>query len=832
MNLPFGTPQPASGGTVTTVPPPLIAHLCKSLTDKLYEKRKAAALDVERRVRDLVHKEQVSASDATLVVVEILEYLTAEFIGSSSRHVRNGGLISLAAVAIALGPKVDTYLAAIVPPILRCFFDTDSRVRYYALESLYNVSKVARIAILRYFNQIFDALSKLAADSDISVKNGSELLDRLLKDVVAEAVGVMALRQHQRAKTAPKSKKQESSKVDSKGNAPLTDPLLSDVKPQSAQNGTQSNAEEEEDGAALFNLAGFIPLLTNRVQTLNPYTRLFLLKWISFLNSLPELDLLEYLPDLLHALFVYLSDPSVDVRINASTQLAEFLREIREELGPDLRENPNSPQIKLLQKMTRTLQSHVNSPDEETQAVALKWLSEFLSIGGSAFLDYSPQILHELLPFLGQQAIQVLCYEVNSKLLQLVVGEAEQRRDREGSYDLKALVLVLTNMLVRPVQETQLCTLEWLVMLCQHGLASQVLELALNLLDRLLQLLVVAESQAVLLKNVELLAILAQQGERELSNIVHSLIDLFGSHLAFADERGVVIVRKLCDCVGAKAMFAAFANGLLAETNAEFASKMVQKLSVILLCAPEAKALRHSLKGKNAKDSPHFGLLLRSFARHPMSLLALMLYGNEFQAAATLVYWFGIELEMTVETLVDLDKLIQMIESPVFTGLRLQLLRPVIDSNNEANDASCVFYLWQALYGILMLLPQSGAFQTLRNRLHSVSTGLSVLANTGMPACGKSPFAGYGLTALASLESADQGKHVAKILSLTKAKLKDSGGSPPLTDNSTPSEPTIGGLCWTLPEFLNYVRWINLHPNVGSIVSSAEREFGIKVPLL
>lgn len=40
---------------------------------------------------------------------------------------------------IALGPKIAQYLGAIVPPVLACFNDPDSKVRYFACESMYNV---------------------------------------------------------------------------------------------------------------------------------------------------------------------------------------------------------------------------------------------------------------------------------------------------------------------------------------------------------------------------------------------------------------------------------------------------------------------------------------------------------------------------------------------------------------------------------------------------------------------------------------------------------------------------------------------------------------------
>lgn len=92
-------------------------------------------------------------------------------------HARNGGLIGLAAAAIALGSvscndcyphlandgiqDLARYLDEIVPPVLACFTDQDARVRYYACESMYNIAKVAKGEVLPYFNDIFDALCKV-----------------------------------------------------------------------------------------------------------------------------------------------------------------------------------------------------------------------------------------------------------------------------------------------------------------------------------------------------------------------------------------------------------------------------------------------------------------------------------------------------------------------------------------------------------------------------------------------------------------------------------------------------------------------------------------------
>lgn len=53
------------------------------------------------------------------------------------------------------------YLRQIVPPVLACFGDQDARVRYYACESMYNIAKTSKGETLPYFNEIFDALSKV-----------------------------------------------------------------------------------------------------------------------------------------------------------------------------------------------------------------------------------------------------------------------------------------------------------------------------------------------------------------------------------------------------------------------------------------------------------------------------------------------------------------------------------------------------------------------------------------------------------------------------------------------------------------------------------------------
>jgi hypothetical protein len=99
-------------------------------------------------------------------VETIVNVLVKDFAYSTQSNPRKGGLIGLAACAIALMEHASRFLNMLLPPVLSCFTDQESRVRYYACEALYNIIKVARGSVLGNFNVIFDGVCKLYADPD------------------------------------------------------------------------------------------------------------------------------------------------------------------------------------------------------------------------------------------------------------------------------------------------------------------------------------------------------------------------------------------------------------------------------------------------------------------------------------------------------------------------------------------------------------------------------------------------------------------------------------------------------------------------------------------
>lgn len=78
-----------------------------------------------------------------------------------------------------------------------------------------------------------------------------------------------------------------------------------------------------------FSLPRFIPLLKERIWVINAFTRQFLVGWITLLDSIPDLELVAYLPDFLGGLLKFLSDQNRDVHVATRNCLDKFLNEIK-----------------------------------------------------------------------------------------------------------------------------------------------------------------------------------------------------------------------------------------------------------------------------------------------------------------------------------------------------------------------------------------------------------------------------------------------------------------------------------------------------------------------
>nr|AAN05340.1 Unknown protein [Oryza sativa Japonica Group] len=566
----------------------------RNLSDKLYEKRKNAALEIEGIVK------QLATSGEHDKISAVIALLTNDFTMSPQANHRKGGLIGLAAVTVGLTSEAAQHLEQIVPPVLTSFLDQDSRVRYYACEALYNIAKVVRGDFIIYFNKIFDALCKLSADSDANVQSAAHLLDRLVKDIVTES--------------------------------------------------------------DQFSIEEFIPLLRERMNVLNPYVRQFLVGWITVLDSVPDIDMLGFLPDFLDGLFNMLSDSSHEIRQQADAALSEFLQEIK------------------------------NSP-----------INEFVKLGGEQLVPYYADILGAILPCISDQEekIRVVARETNEELCAI-------KADPTEGFDIGAILSIAKRELNSEHEATRIESLHWFSTLLVRYRAEFLAYLN-DIFDPLLNALS-DPSDAVVLLVLEVHARIAEESHH-FHHLVSYLIHTFHNNHVLLEKRGALIVRRLCILLGAEKVYREFSTILETEGDLEFASTMVQALNLILLTSTELAELRSLLK-KTLVDScgkDLFQSLYASWCHSPMATISLCLLAQAYNHAISVIQSLG-EEDINVKFLVQLDKLIRLLETPVFAYLRLQLLEPGKHT-----------WLLKTLYGLLMLLPQqSAAFKILRTRLKTV----------------------------------------------------------------------------------------------------------------
>lgn len=389
----------------------LDSTLIKDLSNHIYEKRKATAFQVES-----ITKAALARNDSQTILKIIHELTDLTQLQSStslsssasvtaSNSAKMGAITALGSVSVALGSfAIAFFLNDIVRPIFAMFKDVDARVRYYACESLYNVAKIARGEIMLYFNEIFDVLCILVSDTESSVKNAADILDRLIKDIVsAKAVNYVSILDEMKD-GGNENENENGDQTGGRGGAggiggldnessmgssvqdgfdsqfmsklingqdfntnwgkqtsylerlPL--PSGSDsVRSHSfdAQGNTIQTVQPQEPAKA-FQLPKFIPVLLERMYIVDPFTKKFLLSWLELFNDIPNLELIRFLPTFLLPLIKFmLNGAPQDIIFETENLLDIFLREIAEVESVKLEMN----------KKLRNIEKHATSSAEQ-----------------------------------------------------------------------------------------------------------------------------------------------------------------------------------------------------------------------------------------------------------------------------------------------------------------------------------------------------------------------------------------------------------------------------------------------------------------------------------
>ncbi|KAL3288363.1 hypothetical protein HHI36_002811 [Cryptolaemus montrouzieri] len=586
---------------------PLSTACVRALHDKLYDKRKTAALEIEKMVREF------ASVNNTAQIRRLLKVLGQDFAVSQNPHAKKGGLIGLASIAVALGKDSEVYIDELITPILGCLSDQDLRVRYYACESLYNVVKIARNAILSHFCPIFNALSKIATDPDQNVKSASELLDRLLKDIV-----------------------------------------------------TESNN---------FDLDNFLPLLRERIASKNSFARQFVITWISVLNMVPNMDLISYLPEILDGLFKILDDPVIEVKKMCETTLGEFLRSIKSDSSRvNFSEMINILIVHAQEKNDDLVQFTAITWIKEFVQLSGPQMLPYMS---GIFTAVLPCLSYDSDARRNIKETATAINFTLMKLLSLQgenMEDAEVRPETdkvEAKIELTSVVSVLTQFIMHNSIQTKVAVLKWI-----HDLYIKIPNQMVQHIDTIfpaLQRTLSDQSDEVVQQCLVVIAEVISSPEPETlltetgrvsentenkdmtgkstyyNKFILSLLNSFRTNHKFLDERGSFVIRQLCVLLSAEGIYRTLANLLRNELDLKFVCLMVEHLNMILLTSSELFELRTRLKNfYETENLDLFLCLYNTWCYNAIATVSLCFLTQNYEHACILIRLFG-NLEVTVD---------------------------------------------------------------------------------------------------------------------------------------------------------------------------------------
>jgi len=295
------------------------AAVLVSLAHKRYERRRLAAMEIEKVVRSLVQQDELERVRAILLL------LSDDYVRSTSEDARKGGVVALAACAIGL-KKASDHVAIvmecrdlILASVVHACQDHSQRVRYYATESLFNVVKVIPQLAVQHFFILFEILRSLWADVDVDVRSGAELLDKKLKEVILGAVN-----------------------------------------------------------SGSFSTDACVPVFARFVYMKNKATKKLTLSWLQELNEkLIGAPILEFLHLFLGGIFEMIADPSLAIRQSALAFLQSVLPKLlvcNSEAIDDLDSGMKVDFDKILQSLVTTMEH----PDPFVRKVAMFWMSRIV----------------------------------------------------------------------------------------------------------------------------------------------------------------------------------------------------------------------------------------------------------------------------------------------------------------------------------------------------------------------------------------------------------------------------------------------------------------------
>jgi len=309
------------------------------------------------------------------------------------------------------------------------------------------------------------------------------------------------------------------------------------------------------------------------------------------------------------------------------------------------------------------------------------------------------------------QRLRELCRGVNMDVMRMINtahAEAERTPSAVSEIPWQALIEVFVQMIRKGKHPAKLAIMRWWYLLFkinQPKMSCFVDDIVPELLRALAD-----TSDEVVIVGVSVIAEICDpkyDNERNLfGSFVRNLLNYFKLEDSLRVNRAPFIIRQLCVLLDPEVLLRTFSELLMDFDDVVYKRRIVDMLNTIVMTTSELHSLRIRLKDMKTEQSRDlFTSLYKSWRVSPVAAIGLSFLSGCYRHAGDLIRIIGDD-EINTEMLVELDRLVQLIESPLLAHIRMELL----DSTRNAD-------LLYALYGLLMFLPQCHAFHCLKDRL-------------------------------------------------------------------------------------------------------------------
>ncbi|OMJ93668.1 hypothetical protein SteCoe_3368 [Stentor coeruleus] len=615
--------------------------LLQSLIEKNYEKRKQAGQNLQRFLKD-----QYAVKKSNDIIEKFISFFNDVYLLSVDDIYRQAGLMAYSAIVSSLNIKDDSkFIENLVNPVLSCCRDNNTKVKYYAVETLYNIIKVCRQNVLFMFPYLFKNIVDLCTGTDRDVKKASKKLDSLLKTIVVEC----------------------------------------------------------EANEYLFSSVKFMELIKEMATGIGiPYVQRMIVAWITVLDSIPEFNLFLYLPNFFEGVFLMLRNSDPKLKNEAIIFLKDFLGEIK---------NDMSNSTLNLGYIMETIVHMVKINDSVVKREAITWISELIEKGEKRIIKYFPQAIKASLECLSDkdQRINEKAEQTNSKL-QEYCKFFPQETSSDSGFELMSIVEVLMAYIDHESIKTRIAALEWVIILQIKD--PEALEPSMEILVSTLSSRLSDSEPMVVNSTLVILCNIARYKEF-FDKVISSILYEVSTNQAFSPDNVKKTVKTLCQGLGVELVYRSISELLNIEKSTSFCQKIIEVLNDLLLIDADFEEIRERLKYcielEDMRCVEFFETLYKAWRFSPGCTLTLTFLVQAYNLAYEIINTMA-KSNIDADLLQQLARLVQLIDSPVFVHLRMQMLE------HQRHP-----YLLKSLYAILMVLPPSRAYKTLQHRLKDVS---------------------------------------------------------------------------------------------------------------